>query len=81
MRRHAIAIEPSYVPKAGKKSAHIGRFGAGCASAVKHGLEVLGLGLVDVDIHDCIMLRAVQPLNAAELALKNITLPQETSQH
>lgn len=76
MKRLAIAIDPSYVPKAGKKSAHIGRFWSGCASAIKHGLEVLGIGLIDADIRDCMMLRAVQTLNATELALKNLTLPQ-----
>jgi hypothetical protein len=76
MKRLAIAIDPSYVPKAGKKSAHIGRFWSGCASAVKHGLEVLGIGLIDADIRDCMMLRAVQTLNATELAAKNLTLPQ-----
>jgi hypothetical protein len=63
MKRLAIAIDPSYVPKAGKKSAHIGRFWSGCASAVKHGLEVLGIGLIDADIRDCMMLRAVQTLH------------------
>lgn len=76
MKRLAIAIDPSYVPKAGKKSAHIGRFWSGCASAVKHGLEVLGIGLIDADIRDCMMLRAVQTLNAKELEAKNLTLPQ-----
>jgi hypothetical protein len=63
MKRLAIAIDPSYVPKAGKKSVHIGRFWSGCASAVKHGLEVLGIGLIDADIRDCMMLRAVQTLH------------------
>lgn len=75
-RRLAIAIDPTFVPKSGKKSAHIGRFWSGCASAVKHGLEVLGIGLVDADVHDCMMLRAVQTLSASERAAKDLTLPQ-----
>ena len=49
-RRLAIAIDPSYVSKAGKKTPHVGRFWSGCASAVKHGLEILGIGLIDDQI-------------------------------
>lgn len=74
--RLAIAIDPSYVSKAGKKTAHIGRFWSGCASAVKHGLEILGIGLVDADMKDCIMLRAVQTKSSKELEADNMTLPQ-----
>lgn len=76
LKRLAIAIDPSYVSKAGKSTAHIGRFWSGCASAVKHGLEILGIGLVDADIKDCMMLRAVQTRNVAELAAENLTLPE-----
>ena len=44
----AIAIAPCYISKAGKKTPHIGRFWSGCAGAVKHGLEIMGIGLLDV---------------------------------
>lgn len=76
MRRLAIAIDPSYVSKAGKKTAHIGRFWSGCVSAVKHGLEILGIAVVDADIKDAMMLRAVQTRNATELKAKSMTLGQ-----
>lgn len=76
MRRLAIAIDPSYVSKAGKKTAHIGRFWSGCASAVKHGLEILGIAVVDADIKDAMILRAVQTWNATELKAKSMTLGQ-----
>ena len=56
MKRPAIAIDPSFVAKAGKKTDHIGRFWSGCASAVKHGLEILGIAVVDADIKDAMML-------------------------
>lgn len=75
-RRLAIAIDPSYVSKAGKKTAHVGRFWSGCASAVKHGLEILGVGLIDADIRDCVMLRAVQTRSPKELKARDMTLPQ-----
>ena len=76
MKRLAIAIDPSYVSKAGKKTDHVGRFWSGCASAVKHGLEILGIAVVDADIKDAMMLRAVQTLNATELKAKDMTLSQ-----
>ncbi len=56
--RWAIAIDPSYISKAGKKTPHIGRFWSGCAQSVKHGLEIMGIGLIDIDAKDCMMLKA-----------------------
>ena len=50
--RWAIAIDPSYISKAGKKTPHIGRFGSECAQSVKHGLEIMGIGLID-SLMDC----------------------------
>lgn len=71
MKRLAIAIGPSYVSKAGKKTDHFGRFWLGCASAIKHGLEILGIAVIDADIKDAMMLRAIQTLNTTELGDKN----------
>ena len=59
-KRVGIAIDPCYISKAGKKTPHVGTFWSGCAGAAKHGLEILGIGVIDVDLHDCMMLRAVQ---------------------
>ena len=75
-RRLAIAIDPSYVSKAGRNTPHVGRFWSGCASAVKHGLEILGIGLVDADLRDCVMLRAVQTMCNRELKAMEMTLNQ-----
>ena len=72
--RWAIAIDPSYINKAGKKTPHIGRFWSGCAQSVKHGLEILGIGLVDIDVKDCMMLRAHQSLSSKELSLRDKTM-------
>lgn len=69
--RWAIAIDPSYISKSGRKTPHIGRFWSGCAQAVKHGLEIMGIGLVDIDSNNCIMLRAHQTPGQKELALRN----------
>ena len=69
--RRAIAIDPSFISKSGKKTTHIGRFWSGCAQAVKHGLEIMGIGLIDIDANDCIMLRAHQSLTGKELGLRD----------
>ena len=58
--RNAIVIDPSFIKKAGKHTPHVGTFWSGCAGAVKHGLEILGIGVIDVDLHECMMLKAVQ---------------------
>ena len=47
--RRAIAIDPSYICKSGKKTPGVGYFWSGCASAVKWGLELMGFALVDAD--------------------------------
>ena len=72
--RRAIAIDPSYISKAGRKTPHIGRFWSGCAGAVKHGLEIMGLGLIDIDSHNSMMLRAHQTPGNFELKKRNMTL-------
>ena len=58
--RTAIVIDPSFIKKAGKHTPYVGAFWSGCAGAVKHGLEILGIGVIDVDLHECMMLKAVQ---------------------
>lgn len=59
-KRRAIAIDPSYIPKSGHKTPWTGYFWSGQAQAVKYGLEILGIGLVDADNKDCISLKAQQ---------------------
>ncbi|ETD28010.1 transposase, partial [Prevotella nigrescens] len=58
--RNAIVIDTSFIKKAGKHTPYVGTFWSGCAGAVKHGLEILGIGVIDVDLHECMMLKAVQ---------------------
>lgn len=69
-----IAIDPSYISKAGWKTPHIGRFWSGCAGAVKHGLEIMGIGLVDVNQNKCMMLRAHQTLGTSALKMRDKSL-------
>lgn len=71
--RTVIAIDPSFIPKSGKKTPHVGMFWSGCAQAVKHGLEIMGIGLVNIDANDSIMLRAHQTLSQKKLNLRDKT--------
>ena len=67
--RKAIAIDASYISKSGKKTPYIGKFWSGCASGMKRGLEILGIGIVDIDKRECMMLRAEQTPDKSHLEL------------
>jgi hypothetical protein len=58
--RKAIAIDPSFISKTGKDTPRIGYFRSGTAGQAKRGLEIPGIGLIDMDNKDCISLQAVQ---------------------
>ena len=61
-QRTAIAIDPSYISKAGKKTPGLGYFWSGCAGALKWGLEILGVALVNADAKEAVHLKAVQTI-------------------
>lgn len=56
----AIAIDPSFISKAGRLTYGIGRFWSGVAQRVKRGLEIMAIGAVSLSRHTCVMLGAVQ---------------------
>ena len=68
----AIAIDPCFISKSGKKTPHIGKFWSGCTGSIKHGLEIMGLALVDVHANTCMMLRAHQTPSTKELKLRDM---------
>ena len=70
----AIAIDPCFISKSGKKTPHIGKFWSVCAGSIKHGLEIMGLALVDVHANTCMMLRAHQTPSIRELNLRSKSL-------
>ncbi len=72
--RKAIAIDPSYISKSGKRTPWIGYFWSGCAGQVKRGLEIMGIGLIDIDKRDCMMLKAVQSPDTLTLVNRGVTL-------
>lgn len=62
--RKAIAIDPSYISKSGKRTPWIGYFWSDCAGQVKKGLEIMGIG----DEHACMMLKAIQSPDTVTLS-------------
>lgn len=56
----ALAIDPSYIYKSGKRTPWLGYFWSGVAQAAKKGLEILGIGVIDVTNKECMTLTALQ---------------------
>lgn len=67
--RYAIAFDPSYICKSGKKTPGVGWYWSGCANQAKWGLEIGGLAAIDIDNHIAFHLEAVQTLNTDEQSL------------
>lgn len=72
--RKAIAIDPSYISKSGKHTPWIGYFWSGSAGQTKRGLEILGVGAIDIDKRDCVMLKAEQTPDTITLDNEGCTL-------
>ncbi len=72
--RRAIAIDPSYIPKSGKKTPYLGSFWSGSAQAVKRGLEVMGVAAIDIETHRALHLEAIQtpPTNTLRIMFKSL---------
>lgn len=66
----AIAIDPSFLSKAGKLTYGIGKFWSGVAQRVKRGLEIMAIGAISLNRHSCVMLGAVQT-PSSDLRKKN----------
>ena len=69
--RYAIAFDPSYISKSGKKTPGVGWYWSGCANQAKWGLEIGGLAAIDIDNHTAFHLEAVQTLNTDEQTLSD----------
>ena len=69
--RYAIAFDPSYVSKSGKKTPGVGWYWSGCANRAKWGLEIGGLAAIDIDNHTAFHLEAIQTLNSDDQSLSD----------
>jgi hypothetical protein len=63
----AIAMDPSYISKAGKFTAGVDKFWSGCAGKAKWGLELCGFSVVDILAHTAWHLKAFQSPSSDEL--------------
>ena len=68
------ALDPSYIPKAGKSTYGRGRYWSGVAKAAKWGLDICGFAVVDIINNTALHLNAWQTPSADELAKKGLNL-------
>lgn len=62
----AIAFDPSYISKSGKKTPSVGYFWSGCAGRAKWGLEFCGLAVLDLSRHTAFHLYGFQTIDIKE---------------
>lgn len=72
----AIAIDPSYIAKSGDKTPGVDFYWSGCAGAMRHGLEITGVGAIGVRRNDCIALYAEQTPCSSALEEQKLNLMQ-----
>ena len=70
----AIAMDPSFIPKAGKATYGRGRYWSGVAGAAKWGLDICGFAVVDIVNNTAFHLNAWQTPPSDELAEKGLNL-------
>ncbi len=58
--RIAIAIEPCYLSKSGKKTPEVNWVWSGGASSIKWDLEILGIPIIDADLKEATFLKTEQ---------------------
>jgi hypothetical protein len=69
-----IALDPSYIPKAGKATYGRGKYWSGVAKAAKWGLDICGFAVVDIVNNTALHLNAWQTPSATELVGKGLNL-------
>jgi hypothetical protein len=69
-----VALDPSYIPKAGKSTYGRGRYWSGVAKAAKWGLDICGFAVVDIVNNTALHLNAWQTPSADELLGKGLNL-------
>ena len=69
-----IAFDPSYIPKSGKHTEHLGWFWSGTSGKALKGLEIGVLGAVDVENNTAMSLEAIQTPSATELKEEGMSL-------
>lgn len=70
----AIAFDPSYISKSGKKTYGVGKFWSGVAGHAKFGLEISGVAAIDIESNTAMHINAVQTPSQKELKIKDMSL-------
>lgn len=73
-RNLAIAFDPSYISKSGKKTPGYDKFWSGVAGVAKFGLEIGGIAAIDIDNKTAFHLEAVQTPTYEEIKEKEMSL-------
>ena len=63
---YTIAFDPSYISKSGQKTYGVGYYWSGVSGSSKWGMEIGGIGAIDIDNHTAFHLEAVQTPNNLE---------------
>lgn len=69
-----LAFDPSYIPKSGKHTDHLGWFWSGASGKSLKGLEIGGLAVIDIDNNTAMSLEAIQTPGNKELKDQGMTL-------
>jgi hypothetical protein len=69
-----VALDPSYIPKAGKSTYGRGKYWSGVAKAAKWGLDICGFAVVDIVNNTALHLKAWQTPPADELVSRGLNL-------
>jgi len=72
--KRVVALDPSYIPKAGKSTYGRGKYWSGVAKAAKWGLDICGFAVVDIISNTALHLNAWQTPSADELKKKGLNL-------
>jgi hypothetical protein len=70
----AIAFDPSYISKSGKKTPGLDWFWSGCAGKAKWGLEIGGIAAIDLENKTAFHLEAIQTPAGDALDAENLSL-------
>jgi hypothetical protein len=73
--RHLVnAFDPSYIPKSGKETEHLGKFWSGSSQKVLKGIEIGGFAVIDVENNTAFSLESIQTPSTKELKTEGKTL-------
>lgn len=70
--RIAIAIDPCFIPKSGKKTPGLGWLWSVYATAMKRGLEPIMISVIDADTKDVVFLKAEQAVTEKRRGRKHV---------